>query len=86
LRGEPGIGKTAQVEDAIASAAGMRLGLPIRVGVPDEERALMELYPQPRGRQTAVEYVPSQPSTPGLPMPKRDRSRRQGREAPASQR
>jgi ClpP class serine protease len=35
--------------------------LPVKVGVPSEERALMELYPQPRGREPAVEYV----STPG---------------------
>jgi ClpP class serine protease len=34
------------------------LGLPVRVGVPDEERELMGLYPQPRGRTPAVEYVP----------------------------
>jgi hypothetical protein len=37
------------------------LGLPVRVGVPDEERSLMHLYPQPRGRETAVEYVPGRP-------------------------
>jgi ClpP class serine protease len=42
------------------------LGLPVRVGVPTEERALMDLYPQPRGREAAVEYVPSRP-VPGLP-------------------
>jgi Serine dehydrogenase proteinase len=35
-----------------------QLGLPVKVGVPAEERALMDLYPQPRGRQAAVEYVP----------------------------
>jgi ClpP class serine protease len=35
-----------------------QLGLPIKVGVPTEERALMDLYPQPHGRQAAVEYVP----------------------------
>jgi ClpP class serine protease len=35
--------------------------LPVKVGVPSEERALMELYPQPRGREPAVEYA----STPG---------------------
>jgi ClpP class serine protease len=35
------------------------LGLPTRVGVPQEERELMTLYPQPRGRPSAVEYVPS---------------------------
>jgi ClpP class serine protease len=42
------------------------LGLPIKVGVPDEERALMTLYPQPRGRTPAVEYVPG-PAVPNLP-------------------
>jgi ClpP class serine protease len=35
-----------------------QLGLPVTVGVPEEERALMRLYPQPRGRETSVEYVP----------------------------
>jgi ClpP class serine protease len=48
-----------------------RLNLPIKVGVPEEERALLRLYPQPRGRQTAVEYVPGRPQPPGLP-PGRD--------------
>jgi ClpP class serine protease len=36
-----------------------QLGLPVKVGVPPEERALLELYPQPRGRQSSVEYMPS---------------------------
>ena len=49
------------------------LGLPVRVGVPDEERELMTLYPEPRGREPAVEYVPRQPGRPGLPT-RRDRS------------
>src|SRR6195256_3483147 len=35
------------------------LALPVKVGVPLEERALLELYPQPRGRQSSVEYMPS---------------------------
>jgi hypothetical protein len=44
------------------------LGLPVRVGVPEEERELMALYPQPRGRTPAVEYVPGPaPRTPPLP-------------------
>jgi ClpP class serine protease len=43
-----------------------QLGLPVKVGVPLEERALMDLYPQPRGRQTSVEYVPS-PHSPEPP-------------------
>jgi len=42
------------------------LGLPVRVGVPDEERELMTLYPAPRGRTQAVEYVPG-PRGPELP-------------------
>jgi ClpP class serine protease len=36
-----------------------RLGLPVRVGVPKEERELMDLFPQPRGREPSVEYVPT---------------------------
>jgi Serine dehydrogenase proteinase len=43
------------------------LGLPVRVGVPDEERELMTLYPPPRGRTQAVEYVPG-PRAPELPI------------------
>jgi ClpP class serine protease len=44
----------------------LAMGLPVRVGVPDLERELMTLYPQPRGRTPAVEYVPG-PSVPRLP-------------------
>jgi ClpP class serine protease len=43
------------------------LGLPVRVGVGDQERELMTLYPQPRGRQPAVDYVPGTPERPTLP-------------------
>jgi ClpP class serine protease len=50
------------------------LGLAIRIGVPEEERALMRLYPQPRGRQSAVEYFPGRPTPPGMP-PGRERPR-----------
>jgi ClpP class serine protease len=46
------------------------LGLPVRVGVPDPERALMMLYPQPTGRPPSVEYVPG-PSMPTLPRRRR---------------
>jgi ClpP class serine protease len=46
------------------------LGLPVRVGVPPPERDLMILYPQPRGRTPAVEYVPGPPG-PTLP-PRRE--------------
>jgi len=34
-----------------------QLRLPVRVGLPEEERTLMDLYPQPKGRESAVEYV-----------------------------
>jgi ClpP class serine protease len=57
------------------------LGLPIRVGVPEPERKLMTLYPQPRGRPPAVEYVPG-PSGPSLPS-RREAARGARREAPA---
>jgi ClpP class serine protease len=50
------------------------LGFAIRIGVPEEERRLMGLYPQPRGRQSAVEYFPGTPAPPGLP-PGRERPR-----------
>jgi ClpP class serine protease len=46
------------------------LGLPVRVGVPDPERELMTLYPQPTGRPPSVEYVPG-PSMPALPRRRR---------------
>lgn len=56
------------------------LGIPVRVGVDAEERELMTLYPQPRGRAPAVEYVPGEPERPGLPrrreLPRPARSRR----------
>jgi ClpP class serine protease len=40
-----------------------QLGLPIRGEVSAEERALMDFYPQPRGRQASVEYVSGPPPT-----------------------
>jgi ClpP class serine protease len=43
------------------------LRLPVKVGVPEEERQLLRLYPQPRGRQAGVEYFPGRPTPPGLP-------------------
>jgi ClpP class serine protease len=44
-----------------------QLGLPVKVGVPPEERLLMDLYPQPRGREASVEYVPGPNLPPLLP-------------------
>jgi ClpP class serine protease len=49
------------------------LGLPIHVGVPDEERELMGLYPQPRGRTPAVEYMPGPAPAPRTPLSPRRR-------------
>jgi ClpP class serine protease len=51
------------------------LGLPVTLGVPPEERSLLDLYPQPRGREASVEYIPGRPQSPGLP-PGRDSPRR----------
>lgn len=53
------------------------LGFSIRVGVPQPERELMGLYPQPRGRTPAVEYVPgpASPSAPGRPQVPREAGR-----------
>jgi hypothetical protein len=34
------------------------------VGIPQGVHELMRLYPQPRGRQESVEYVPSPPRPP----------------------
>jgi ClpP class serine protease len=48
-----------------------QLGLPVKVGVPPEERLLMDLYPQPRGRESSVEYVPG-PRVPPLVPPRHD--------------
>lgn len=60
------------------------LGLPIEVGVPQLERELMDLYPQPRGRTPAVEYAPGPPA-PTFParreLPKADRQSVNGRGA-----
>jgi ClpP class serine protease len=55
------------------------LGLPIRVGVDAPERELMALYPQPRGRTPAVEYVPGEPTPERPGMPRRRESPRPAR-------
>jgi ClpP class serine protease len=54
------------------------LGLPVKVGVPAEERELMQLYPQPRGRTPAVEYVPG-PQRDPTPQPGLPRRRQMPR-------
>jgi ClpP class serine protease len=52
----------------------IELGLPVKVGVPAQERELMQLYPQPRGRTPAVEYVPGPQRDPS-PQPALPRRR-----------
>lgn len=64
------------------------LGLPVRDDVPALERELMTLYPQPRGRQPAVEYspgppVPTFPARRELPRTAQSNSRGHGEQAPA---
>jgi ClpP class serine protease len=46
------------------------MGLSVRVGVEEEERELLKLYPAPRGRISQVEYAPGSP-----PFRWRDRPR-----------
>ena len=50
------------------------LGLPVSTDLPNEVRALMGLYPQPRGRRPSVEFIPSPyeqaPNRNGGPRPK----------------
>jgi ClpP class serine protease len=53
------------------------LGIQARVGVPEPERELMTLYPQPRGRPSPVEYFPG-PGGPAVPAPSRQPTRRAG--------
>jgi ClpP class serine protease len=55
------------------------LGLPVSTDLPDEVRLLMRLYPQPRWRRPAVEYLTS----PNEGAPHRTPSRN-GRARPAS--
>ena len=52
----------------------IELGLPVKVGVPVVEREIMQLYPQPRGRTPAVEYVPGPQRDPS-PQPALPRRR-----------
>jgi ClpP class serine protease len=52
-----------------------QLGFPVKIGVDAQERELMELYPQPRGRQSAVEYFPGTPGPPPGTPPGRERPR-----------
>jgi ClpP class serine protease len=47
-----------------------QLGLPVRVGVPEPERALLELFPQPQQRISPVDYAPG-PGTPPVRFPAR---------------
>lgn len=51
-----------------------RLGLPVRVGLPDELYELMRLYPQAAQRRPSVEYVPL-PETPAERQPARQTRR-----------
>jgi hypothetical protein len=60
-----------------------QFGFPVKIGVSPEERSLMNLYPQPRGRQESVETFPDR-LVPGL-SPGRETPRRR-RELPAAHR
>ena len=49
------------------------LGLSVSVGIGEEERELLDLYPQARGREASVEYVPA------APLPRRGNGAVRGR-------
>jgi ClpP class serine protease len=49
------------------------LGLSVSAGIGEEERELLDLYPQPRGREASVEYVPA------APLPRRGNGAVRGR-------
>jgi ClpP class serine protease len=49
----------------------LSFGLPVTIGVSEEERQLISLYPQPRGREPSVEYDRGGAERPGLP-PRRE--------------
>jgi len=49
------------------------LGLSVSAGIGEEERELLDLYPQPRGREASVEYVPA------APLPRRGNGNVRGR-------
>lgn len=51
------------------------LGLPVTLEMPDEVRALMRLYPQPRGRRPSVEFIPLPYPNPASEPPARNRPR-----------
>ena len=44
---------------AITASEAKELGLPVRVGMPDEVLKLMTLYPQPIQKTSSVEYLPT---------------------------
>jgi ClpP class serine protease len=73
-------GGTLTHDHALTSRELQGLGLPVVLGVPEEERALMRLFPQPRGRRPSVEYAPGgpapvRPPRPGAPPRARGRRR-----------
>ena len=41
------------------------IGLPVKIGIPDEVYKLMDLYPQANVRRPSVEFIP----TPHMPTP-----------------
>jgi ClpP class serine protease len=57
------------------------LDLPVSTDMPDEVRALIALYPQPRGRRPSVEYIPA-PYDGRPTAPAREPSGRRGAKAP----
>jgi ClpP class serine protease len=43
----------------ITAEMARKLGLPVSTNLPEEVRSIIRLYPQPRGRSSSVEYIPT---------------------------
>ncbi|MCS7364900.1 MAG: ATP-dependent Clp protease proteolytic subunit [archaeon GB-1867-035] len=50
----------------ITAEEALKMGLPVKIGIPEEIYELMELYPQAQVRRPGVEYIPY----PTAPMPR----------------
>jgi ClpP class serine protease len=58
----------------ITAEAAKDLGLPVSTELADDVRAMIHLYPQPRGKRPSVEYIPVRYGPPREPLGRGERS------------
>jgi len=58
----------------ITAEKALEMGLPVKIGIPEEVYALLELYPQTLQARPGIEYIPY----PYHPVPRRELERRYG--------